>query len=376
MNILIAPDKFKGSLSALEVAQAISKGIKRADASHECYIHPLADGGDGSVQVLTSYLDLREIFVPVSDPLGQPHQASYHIHEEGKSAFVELAQASGLVLVPASLRNPMETTTFGTGLLIQDALSKGATRVFLFLGGSATNDGGMGIAQALGTKFWDKNGKDLEPKGKNLGHIHQIIPSEVFSQVNVEMYCLCDVKNPLLGPNGASHVYAKQKGASSEMIAQLESGMRHFARVIEQVFGTAIDTIEGGGAAGGIAAGLHGIFNAQIRSGIDTILELSHFEDRLKGADLLISGEGRLDTQTLEGKVIKGVLDLCKAHQKELFLFVGQNQLHEECWKAEGIKAVQAVLDHAYSVEEAIQDAGKILEEMAFEYLKSNPSSQ
>ncbi|MEM6633797.1 MAG: glycerate kinase, partial [Bacteroidota bacterium] len=368
MKILIAPDKFKGSLSALAVAEAIAKGIKRANPSYTCHLHPLADGGDGSVQVLSSFLDLEEIPVQVVDPLGKPLNVSYHLYED--TAFVELAQASGLVLVPESDRNPLETTTYGTGLLIRNAIEKGAKKVFLFLGGSATNDGGMGIAQALEVKFLAEDGKELEPKGKNLANVHQIIPSEKFSQANVQLYCLCDVKNPLLGPNGASFVYAEQKGATPQMVNQLEMGMKNFATVVEKQIGIGIDTIEGGGAAGGIAAGLYGLFHAKIQSGIDTILALSKFEERLKKVDLVISGEGRFDSQTLEGKVIKGVLDLCRAHEKELVLFVGQNLLSEEVWKHEGIKEVLAILTHAQNVEEAIQDAGRILEEMAFGYLK------
>ena len=370
MNILIAPDKFKGSLSALEVAEAIAKGLKRANPKITCILHPLADGGDGSVQVLQSYLDLEEVTVQVPDPLGNPLQASYHIH--GQEAFVELAQASGLVLVPEQQRNPLETSTYGTGLLIRDALEKGAKKIFLFLGGSATNDGGIGIAQALGMEFLDKKGNPLEPKGKSLGLIDRIIPSSYFTQTQSEICCLCDVKNPLLGPNGATYVYGPQKGASPAMADQLEKGMENFAQVVEKQFRNNIREIEGGGAAGGISAGLFGMFGANIQSGIDTLLELSKFEERLQESDFVISGEGSLDTQTLEGKVIKGVLDLCKVYSKELILFVGQNQLSQEIWKKEGINRVEAVLDYAKDVEDAIRNAGEILEEIAIKYGSRN----
>ena len=366
MNILIAPDKFKGSLSALEVAEAIAKGLNQALPEITCILHPLADGGDGSVQVLQSYLDLEEVTVQVPDPLGNPLQASYHIH--GQEAFVELAQASGLILVPEQQRNPLETSTYGTGLLIRDALEKGAKKIFLFLGGSATNDGGIGIAQALGMEFLDKKGDTLEPKGKSLGLIDRIIPSSYFAQTQAEILCLCDVKNPLLGPNGATYVYGPQKGASPAMADQLEKGMENYAQVVEQQFRNNIREIEGGGAAGGISAGLFGMFGANIQSGIDTLLELSKFEERLQEADAVISGEGRLDTQTLEGKVIKGVLDLCKVYGKELILFVGQNQLADEVWQDQGVIGVTSILSHAKNVDDAIENAESYLAQITGEY--------
>ena len=369
MKILIAPDKFKGSLSALEVAEAIAIGIQRALPSAILDLHPLADGGDGSVDILSSYLALTEIETSSKDPLGKPIHSSFHLGKD--AAFIEMAKASGLVLLDPSDRNPLYTSTLGTGLLAREAMNHEVDTIYLFLGGSATNDGGMGFAQALGFRFIDHQGNELEPIGMNLGKVHRISIPPNPQHLLPKIVCLCDVKNPLLGPNGASHVFARQKGADDTMIESLEKGMEHFALVVENELGINIKTIEGGGAAGGIAAGLYGLCNAEIRSGIDTILSLSNFEEKLQESDIIISGEGRLDEQTLEGKVIKGVLDKCKAHQKELILFVGQNLLLPEVWQQEGIRNVSSVLSKASSIEEAIQKAAPMLENLAYEFFST-----
>lgn len=364
MKILIAPDKFKGSLSAMEVGRAIAKGIHQHDPNIECTLHPLADGGDGSMEVLQAHLELQEIQVEVHNPLGRLIQASYFM--SGNTAFVEMAKASGLVLLAKNERNPLKTSTLGTGELIANALAHDAKKIFLFLGGSATNDAGIGIAHALGFRFLNQAGKLLSPIGENLIHIHQIQAPELVS--NIQFFCLCDVKNPLLGKNGASYVYAPQKGANPEQVVELERGMRNFAKQIEKQFAKDIRTIEGGGAAGGIAAGLSALLNAEIKSGIATILELTNFEQHIQAADWVISGEGKLDNQTLEGKAINGVSDLAKQYRKPLVLFVGQHELDEKAEKQLGIIQLYSVLANAENSEDAMQDGARILTDLGRQF--------
>lgn len=369
MNVLIAPDKFKDSLSALEVAQAIAKGILQQDASVRCILHPLADGGDGSLEIVQTYLDLKAVKLRTQDPLGRTITATYFISKE--AAFVELASVSGLVLLEQSERNPLKTSTYGTGELIANVLEQGIRKVYLFLGGSATNDGGIGIANALGFQFLDKNDSPLSPIGENLIHIHKIIPpknKEVLKEV--DFYCLCDVKNPLCGPNGASYVYATQKGASPSAIQTLERGMNHFSDIVDAQFNKNIRSIAGGGAAGGVAAGLFGLLNAEIKSGIASILELSQLERQIQTADLVISGEGKLDSQTLEGKVVSGVSELAKKYQKPLVLFVGQQELEQAKQEQLRMTSIQAVLEHANDLEDAMQNTASILTDLAYRYFK------
>ncbi len=369
MKVLICADKFKGSLSAQEVAEAIARGIRRFDQAVECQIHPLADGGDGSLNILSTYLDLQKISLMVADPFGNPVEAVYY--RSGGKAFVELAAASGLVLLPPGQRNPMLTSTQGTGELIKDAIEKGANEIVLFLGGSATNDGGAGIAQALGFRFLDASGKEVVPIGKNLIHIRQIVPPAGFVKKSLRFSCLCDVKNPLLGETGAAHTYAAQKGASEKEIEQLELGMKQYAQVINRQFSMDISAVPGGGAAGGVAAGLQALLGAEIRSGIDLFLELSQFEARVKSADLVITGEGKLDIQTLEGKVVNGVLQIARQYQKPVLLLVGTSELEKETLAGKGVVEVLTVMSRSAGYEDAMARAAEIIEGLAYEYFNA-----
>lgn len=370
MKILIAPDKFKGSLTASEVAEAVAKGISRFDPAIDCVLHPLADGGDGSLTILGTYLDFEKITLEVSGPLDGPITAAYY--RSGKAAFVELADAAGLVLLAPEKRNPLLTTTFGVGQLMRHAVQNGACEVYLFLGGSATNDGGAGIAQALGFQFLDKQGEAVFPIGKNLIEIDQIATPTDLVLEGVQFYCLCDVQNPLLGKSGSSHVYAAQKGATSKDIEALEAGMLQFAKAIQKYSGIDVSTLPGGGAAGGVAAGMSGLLGAEIKSGIDTFLALTHFEEQVKNADLIISGEGKLDSQTLEGKVVNGVMNISQKHQKPLLLVVGQSALSVETLADKGILDVLTVMSRCNSVEEAVANAGDIIEALVFDYFNAS----
>lgn len=371
MKILIAPDKFKGSLSALEVAQAVERGIRRVSPEVHCRIHPLADGGDGSLKILSTYLDLKPIKLPVTGPLGAQTEACYF--RLGDAAYIELAEAAGLVLLQPALRNPLYTTTYGVGELIRHAILQGAREINLFLGGSATQDGGTGIAQALGFRFLDDTGSDLHPTGENLIHIQQIIPPPAADLAGVAFHCLCDVQNPLLGANGSCRTYAAQKGASPEVIEALELGMEHFAQVVNQTFHTDITQVPGGGAAGGVAAGMFGLLQADIKSGIDTLLALSQFEEQVKNADLIISGEGKLDTQTLDGKVIAGVLQVANRWQKPLLLVVGQSELPPQSLAEKGILDVLTVSSRCSSIAEAMENASPVLEALVADFFHGRP---
>ena len=326
MNILICPDKFKSSLNAFEVLNAIKDGILQQVPKVDIQIHPLADGGDGSINVLSHFLPLEEVSITTVDPLGRNITASYF--RQNKTAYIELSKAAGIHLLQKDELLPLQTSTLGTGHQIAHAVSTGCDKVYLFIGGSATTDSGMGIAHALGVRFFDKEKKILNPIGANLTHVFHIDTAGLMQEVlNTEIIILCDVENVLCGVQGAAHVYGPQKGANPDVVKQLDAGLQNFAKVIHSQFGKDISTIIGGGAAGGTAAGLVGLIDATIKKGIDTIMTLTDFEQKVISADMVISGEGKIDNQTLYGKTIAGVSHLCEKYKKPLFLFCGDNQL-------------------------------------------------
>ncbi len=370
VHVLICPDKFKGSLSAGEAAAAIAKGIRRALPGAVCDLHPLADGGEGSLAVLSDWLDLEKVEQVVPGPLGDPVCAAWYRH--GDKALIELADASGLVLLAPESRNPMGTTTRGTGELIKIAIECGAREINLFLGGSATNDGGAGIAHALGFRFLDEKGKAFLPTGGSLGDIRNILPPSDHTFQDIHLICLCDVQNPLLGKNGASRIFAPQKGASPADVEQLEAGMAHLAKMVAQYSGRDITSIPGGGAAGGIAAGLYGLLGAEIRSGIATIFTLTHFEEKIRQADIVVSGEGKLDVQTLGGKVVSGVMEMARKYHKPVVLFTGQSELDRESFASKDILEVLTVMERCSSIEEeAMTSAADTLEVLAENFFRS-----
>lgn len=369
MTILIAPDKFKGSLTAVQACEAIYRGIKMYDDTIDIISHPLADGGDGSVEILSNYLTLEMVEMIVLNPLGKKMKA--HYYTSGKKAFIELATASGLVLLNKTEQNPSYTNSFGFGEMILDAVRKGAKNIYLFLGGSATNDAATGLAHALGYRFLDENDQVLIPNGKNLIKISQIDSSALQIDLNsIHFTALCDVDNPLYGKNGAAYVYAAQKGASAKDVIVLDKGLRHFADLVSSQFQIKIDKIPGGGAAGGIGAGLVALFRAELKSGIQSIMELTNFEDSLAQVDLVISGEGKLDSQTLDGKVVRGVAALAGQYQKPLILLVGQNNLTGEEEKKINARQIYSILDKARNKEEAMLRGSEILEKLGYKVAK------
>jgi glycerate kinase len=366
MKFLIAPDKFKGSLSAMKVCQAIGRGLHKSGNNLEITFHPLADGGDGSLMAISNHLHLENHLVETFDPLGRPISANYYSTTD--SAFIELASASGLVLLAEKDRNPVFTSTLGTGRMIRDAISKGYHHIYLFLGGSATNDAGMGIAVALGFQFLDEHQQELQPTGEKLLKVRAIKTKNLFDFEKVNITLLCDVDNLLFGAKGAAHVYAPQKGATKEDVLLLDKGLRHFCKIIKAETGVEVGNLPGSGAAGGIGAGLVALCGARLVNGFKTIAKLTKLEEQIQSADYVISGEGKLDAQSLHGKVIHGVASLCKKYQKPLFLFVGKNELEEKDLQSMKIKRVFSISEKARSLNDAMIRGDYYLEVLGFEF--------
>lgn len=304
MKIIIAPDGFKGCLSALEVCEALARGLREADSDLEIVKVPVADGGDGTTEVLVNATRGRLVEERVSGPLGMPVTATFGILGDARTAVIEMAQASGLALIPPAQRNPLLTSTYGTGQLIQAALDHGCREFIIGIGGSATNDGGAGLAQALGVKFRDEEDNEIHrANGQALARIARIDLSGRDTRVSESRFRVaCDVENPLYGPEGAAYVYGPQKGATPEIVERLDEGLRHFAEIIRTNLGKEVADIPGAGAAGGLGAGLMAFCNATLEPGADIVLEVVGLRERAADADLLITGEGRLDSQTSFGK--------------------------------------------------------------------------
>ncbi|MFO1154327.1 MAG: glycerate kinase [Rhodospirillales bacterium] len=308
MKIVVAPNAFKGCLSASEAAQAMATGIRRAFPHVEIVAVPVADGGDGLVDVAVEALGGTLRTVSVTGPLFEPRDASFCYVEADRFAAVEMALASGLALVPPDGRDPTRTTTRGTGELIAAALDLGVSRIGVGIGGSATNDGGIGMASALGVRFLDAAGSEVAPVGGELTRIRRIDVEGLDPRVRqVRIEAVCDVDNPLCGPRGAAHVYGPQKGASAEQVRSLDDGLGHLADLIERDLGIKVREMAGAGAAGGLGAGLHAFLGAEIRRGVDLVLDLVALDAKLEGADLVLTGEGQIDFQTAFGKAPAGV---------------------------------------------------------------------
>jgi glycerate 2-kinase len=299
MRIVIAPNAFKGSLSALEAAEAIADGVRAAVADAELALIPIADGGDGTVDALVAATHGERNTLRVHGPLGDPVDADYGLIEQRSTAVIEMANAAGLALVPARQRDPRITTTYGVGELLQHAYDGGARHFVVGIGGSATNDGGAGMAQALGYHLLDASGYELQPGGLALQRLARIYVGGVHANwKEAAVDVACDVTNPLTGPSGASAVYGPQKGATLEVVAELDAALQHFAEVIRRDLGVDVEHLPGAGAAGGLGAGLVAFTGARLRPGAEMMMETLHLDQRLAGAQLVITGEGRLDSQT------------------------------------------------------------------------------
>ena len=308
-KIVIASDSFKGSISAAEVAACGERAVHRLFPDCEVVQLPVADGGEGTVETLTAALGGQSVATVVHDPLGRLITAQYGLITKEKTAIIEMATASGLPLLQPEERNPWLTSTYGTGELIRDALERGCRKFLIAIGGSATNDGGMGLLQALGFRFLDAEGQELPGCGSSLSRIEQIDTSGALTALKECLFTVaCDVSNPFYGREGAAYVFAPQKGADAEMVEALDQGLRHFAQLIQTTQGIAIDQLPGAGAAGGLGGGLVAFLQARLRPGIEMVLDALQFDTQIAGADLIFTGEGKLDAQTCMGKTPFGVL--------------------------------------------------------------------
>ncbi len=307
MKLLFASDSFKGSLTSEKTAELLEKAAREVFGECECASVPVADGGEGTVDAVISAERGEKVSVTVHGPLMEETGSFYGIFDGGK-VIIEMAAASGLPMVPEELRNPLNTTTYGTGELILDALNRGCRDISIAIGGSATNDGGMGCARALGVKFLDSEGNELEGFGRDLARVASIDVSGMDGRLKeTKITVMCDVTNPLCGKDGATWTFGKQKGATPEIQEELEAGMCRYRDVIKETFGTDCDQVPGAGAAGGLGAALKVFFGGEMKSGIETVLELIRFDSRLEGVDLVVTGEGRTDWQSCFGKVMQGV---------------------------------------------------------------------
>ena len=315
MKIVVAPDSFKGSLTAVEVSDAIEQGIREIFPEAEIVKIPMADGGDGTVQCLVNATEGKILREKVAGPLGDEILASYGILGDKKTAVIEMAEASGLTLVPENKRNPLITTTYGTGQLIKFALDQGCRKMIIGIGGSATNDGGSGMVQALGAKLLDKDGEEIGFGGGELKKVFRIDTKHLDNRLSeAKVLIASDVSNPLCGPKGAARVYGPQKGATAEVIEELDESLAYFADIIKRDLNKDVKDIPGAGAAGGLGASLMAFLDAELRPGIDIVIEIVKLERAIKGADLVITGEGKIDSQTIYGKAPIGVAKIAKKY--------------------------------------------------------------
>ncbi|OBX07792.1 glycerate kinase [Gallibacterium salpingitidis] len=363
MKVVIAPDSYKESLSAMRVANVIEKGFKQVFPDAEYVKVPVADGGEGTVETMVEATNGKVITVDVVGPLGEVMPAFWGISGDEKTAFIEIASASGLEQVPLEKRNPLITTTYGVGQLILSALDYGVTHFIVGLGGSATNDAGAGMLQALGVQLLDSEGKQIGYGGAELARLAKIDVSGLDARLaNCQFEIACDVTNPLTGERGASAIFGPQKGATPEMVKQLDSALKHFANIIERDLGIAVAEIPGTGAAGGLGAAFAGFLHGSLKSGIKIIVELLALDKKVADADLVITGEGRIDHQSINGKVPVGVAAVAKKYHIPVIGIAGSLGKDIEVVHDYGIDAVFSILNKVCTFPEAMQDAEQNLE--------------
>lgn len=361
-KVLLAIDSFKGSLSSLEVETMVEKGIRKTCPDAMITKIPVADGGEGTVDAIVAGCQGSYEKVRVLDPLGRPIEAKYGIIP-GNIAVMEMAMASGITLLASDELNPMLTSTYGTGQMIADALDRGADEIYIGVGGSATNDGGMGMAMALGVRFLDKEGQELLPKAASLAKIETIDISHLHPKLQeTRIRILSDVKNPLCGLEGASYIYGRQKGADEAMIEELDQALRHFAELVEKQLGKDYIDTPGAGAAGGLGYGLLVFTQAEMKSGIDVVLDLIKLDDHIKDQDLIVTGEGRMDNQTAFGKTPVGVSMAGKRHGVPTVAVVGSIALDTEAVYDKGISLVLDIVHQPMTLEQAITNAKPLVE--------------
>ncbi len=366
MKVIIAPDSYKGSMTSIEAADSVERGIRKVFNDAQIIKLPIADGGEGTVQALVECTKGKIITSKVMDPLNREIEAAFGILGDNKTAVVEVAAASGITLLKPEERNPMRASTYGTGQLIKQALDMNCKSFILGIGGSATNDGGAGMAVALGAKLLDKKGAEIGFGGGCLGNLHNIDISGLDKRISkCEIVVACDVDNPLCGINGAANIYARQKGADDEMIKLLDSNLEHYAAVIKEQLGSDIMHIPGAGAAGGLGGGLVAFLNGSLRRGIDIILNTIGFEEQLRDSDIVITGEGMTDSQTLFGKAPFGVAKMAQKHGVPVVVISGSVGEGVEKLYDCGIYSIFSIIDRPMNINEAMKNGSELLEKAA-----------
>jgi len=368
MKVIVACDSFKGTLSAVEACRCAARGVERAAPGADVALVPVSDGGEGFVDVMVTAAGGRLVPCTVRDPLGRPVESAFGLLADGETAVVEMARASGITLLGPEERDPLRASTYGTGELIRHALECGATRILVGLGGSATVDGGAGMAAALGVEFLDAAGRPVEQGGRGPGSVARIEMRGRDPRLeSVRVEAACDVDNPLTGENGAARVYASQKGASPEAVELLERNLRHLAGIIRRDLGMDVENLPGAGAAGGLGAGMAAFAGASLRRGIDIVLDTLSFDRRVEDADLVITGEGSMDAQTLFGKGPAGVAARAAAHGCPVAAIAGNVRGNGEGFHERGITACFSIVPGTMSREEVFRRAPRLLERAAEE---------
>lgn len=361
IRVVIAPDSFKGSITSFDAANAIKIGFEKENIN-DCICIPMADGGEGTVEAMIAATDGKLIRTIATGPMGHMVDSFYGILGDNETAVIEMAAASGLPLVAKDKRNPLVSSTYGTGELMLDAISRGCKKLIIGIGGSATNDGGTGMARALGVRFFDKVSKELPQGGSALKDLSRIDMSLFDKRLfDVDIRVACDVTNPLCGKTGASYIYAPQKGASPEMVKALDDALLNFASIVKHDIQKDILELPGSGAAGGLGGGLFAFANAKLQKGIDIITDITNIEDYIKDADLVITGEGQTDHQTAYGKVPSGIAKIAKKYSKPLICVSGSlGDGYEKLYDI-GITACLSICDRPMDLSYAIENAEELL---------------
>lgn len=362
MKIVIAPDSYKESMSALEASECIREGIQRVFPDAQCLLAPMADGGEGTAECLKHSLCGETVPCSVSDPLGKAIESDFVWIEKNRTAVIEVAKACGIMLIPSEAKNPMAATSYGVGELIRHALEHGCEEIILTLGGTVSNDGGSGMLSALGARLLKKDGTQIALGACELGLVEKVDlskPLELLKDVKVTV--LCDVKNRLLGEQGATYAFGPQKGVTKEMLPKLEAGMNHFAGKVNEAIGKEASLMEGSGAAGGLGFALFAVSDAKFRSGADFVMEALQLEEKIKNCDFVITGEGSIDAQSLQGKVPVQVAHMSKKYNKPVYVFVGRQSGSMEKFYENGVTAVFSILRSLKSIDQVLIDAEKNL---------------
>ncbi|WP_286862165.1 MULTISPECIES: glycerate kinase [Acinetobacter] len=372
-TFVLAPDSFKESMSAEQACQAMQRGVLQVFPDACCIAVPMADGGEGTVEALLRSLDGQGITCMVTGPLVTQQVSTYFaIVDYGRTAVLEMAKANGIHLLAAEQRNPMLTSTYGTGEMIKQALDRGIEKIIVGLGGSVTNDGGAGMAQALGVQFFNSTGEAIQVCGGNLDQINQIDISQLDARLkNTEILIASDVNNPLCGPNGASAIFGPQKGATPEMVQQLDRNLNHYANLVEASLGISIKNVAGSGAAGGLGFGLMAFADAKLQSGVELIIEQSRLAEKIAQADYVLTGEGKIDSQTALGKTPFGVAQVAQQFNKPVLAFAGLVGEGIESLFDAGFSQIVGINPPDCSLEEALKNAEVNLEKAVSKTIKN-----